>query len=167
MKIKGLAQRSSTAKGFTLVELLIVVAVIGILATVLIVAVNPAKQLQKSRDTTRKSALKTLQSALEQYYADNGTYPTSDCWSGTSGCWRLTAGSFLGTNAANYLSTLPTDPRQFGSNCGQVTSYGFNYDYDASIPGYRLSTRLENTTDSQITTVTGCSTMNYLLTNQQ
>jgi len=64
-------------KGFTLIELLVVLGILGILATVLLVAINPSAQLQKANDAHRKSDLETLQRALELYYQDKGSYPPS------------------------------------------------------------------------------------------
>ncbi len=155
------------SRGFTLVELLIVIAVIGILATVLIVAINPVRQLEKTRDTQRKTALKNIQNALEQYYADNGSYPTASCSSGNS-CWSALLGS-------NYINTMPTDPRQNGADCMSNT-YGYRYAGVIGGATYTLVTRLENTSDTQgqAGTVGGCNWGNgspaprsYSLINQQ
>lgn len=62
-------------KGFTIVELLIVIVVIGILAGLVITTYNGIQQ--KARNTERTTDLKTFQSQLEAYYANNGRYPTS------------------------------------------------------------------------------------------
>ncbi len=62
-------------KGFTLIELLVVVAIIGLLSTLSIVALNSARA--KARDARRVSDVKQIQTALELYYNENGTYPTS------------------------------------------------------------------------------------------
>ncbi len=158
------SQKLVAYKGFTLVELLIVIAVIGILATVLIVAVNPLKQLQKSRDTQRKTALKTMQSALEQYFADNGAYPVHVGCSSGSGCWN----TFL---PASYLAVKPLDPSANGTNCGSST---YGYRYVGTATAYTLTARLENTTDTQgqTGTVNGCNYGNsnnvkYSIASQQ
>ena len=55
-------------KGFTLIELLVVIAVIGVLATIVLLAVNPAEQLARGRDTSRKSAITQIGRALQSYY---------------------------------------------------------------------------------------------------
>jgi prepilin-type N-terminal cleavage/methylation domain-containing protein len=60
--------------GFTIVELLIVIVVIGILAALVITTFNGIQQ--KGRDTERETDIKALHSQLEAYYAQNGRYPT-------------------------------------------------------------------------------------------
>ena len=70
-------------KGFTIVELLIVIVVIGILAGLVITTYNGIQQ--KARNTERTTDLKTFQSQLEAYYANNGRYPSSADLGSTSG----------------------------------------------------------------------------------
>lgn len=59
--------------GFTLIEILIVVAIIGILSTMGLMAFQTS--LRRSRDARRIAEIKSLQGAAEQYYADNNGYP--------------------------------------------------------------------------------------------
>lgn len=59
--------------GFTIVELLIVIVVIGILAALVITTFNGIQQ--KGRDTERETDVKAVHGQLEAYYAQNGTYP--------------------------------------------------------------------------------------------
>lgn len=61
-------------RGFTIVELLIVIVVIGILAALVIVTYNGIQQ--KARDTERKTDINALASHLEAYNASAGRYPT-------------------------------------------------------------------------------------------
>lgn len=66
--------KKTAAKGFTIVELLIVIVVIGILAALVIVTYNGIQQ--KARDTERKTDINALHGQLEAYQAQNGKYPT-------------------------------------------------------------------------------------------
>lgn len=66
--------------GFTLVELLIVIALIGVLATALVATLNPIEQVNKARDVRYRNDAAELLAALERYYASTQAYP----WVGTT-----------------------------------------------------------------------------------
>ena len=83
-------------KSFTLVELLVVVAIISILASALMVGLGGARK--KARDARRISDLRTVQSSLEVYYAQNGIYPDVDGWND------------LENKLTGIISQLPQDP---------------------------------------------------------
>ena len=63
-------------KGFTLIEILIVVAIIAIIGTMAAVAVNSARS--KQRDATRLANISQMQSALEDYFNENNAYPVGE-----------------------------------------------------------------------------------------
>lgn len=65
-----------STRAFTLLEILLVVAIIAILAGIVIVAINPAKQLGNTRDAQRKSDINNLYKAVNQYLIDEGNLPT-------------------------------------------------------------------------------------------
>jgi len=83
-------------KSFTLIELLVVVAIISILASALMVGLGGARK--KARDARRISDLRTVQSSLEVYYAQNDLYPKVDGWNN------------LENALAGITSQLPQDP---------------------------------------------------------
>ena len=64
-----------TTHGFTLIELMIVIAIIGVLATALFPSVT--NYIERGRDAARMSHLKDITNAIGAYYADNEKYPTS------------------------------------------------------------------------------------------
>ena len=94
------------SSSFTLIELLIVVAIIGILAALIIVSLNTV--LPKSRDAQRISDLNQIQKAVNMYYVDNGRYPPLFGGPGAPGCTAITSAptGWL----APIMDTIPTDP---------------------------------------------------------
>lgn len=101
--------RKFSSSGFTLIEVLIVIAVIGIMAAGLVAVLNPMAQIQKANDAKRKSDLNQIQKALEAYYNDYGKYPLN-----LSGDYRIKGldGNSVswGNPWAPYMGTLPKDP---------------------------------------------------------
>ena len=87
------------SKGFTLVEMLIVIAVIGVLAVAVLSAINPVEQMRKARDTRRKSNAAELLNAIERYYATHEEHSAS-----LTGHDQTTCALIVGDGAVNQLS---------------------------------------------------------------
>jgi prepilin-type N-terminal cleavage/methylation domain-containing protein len=90
--------------GFTIIELLVSIVVIGILVTIMIVSYNSIQQ--RSRDSERSSDIVQLKVAIEKYRAEKSEYP-SVCSADNVGC----PVSNLATELAPYISNIPHDPK--------------------------------------------------------
>ena len=116
-------------KGFTLIEILIVVAVIGMMSAVILVSLAQARL--KARDAKRKSELVQLQKAVEIYYNANNGYPSTGLvWGGLGTCpdaSKTTSGanSYIPGLTPTYVTLLPTDPKPKTSGC---TGYSYKSD---------------------------------------
>ncbi len=110
--------------GFTLVELLVVVAIIGLLATLSVLALGSARV--RARDAKRLADIKTVQTALELYSNDRGGYPVGQAGAGvpqvelgSSDAAVLTSSGFERTptpGATVYLAQVPGDPQRVASS---------------------------------------------------
>ncbi|MCR4328088.1 MAG: prepilin-type N-terminal cleavage/methylation domain-containing protein [Patescibacteria group bacterium] len=96
--------------GFTLIEILIVVAIIGILASVILVGLGPTQRA--GRDARRVADLKSVQTGLELYFQKNGEYPAAA--SGWTALSQTLEGAGVGAgkipNDPNYNSAVGTSP---------------------------------------------------------
>ena len=115
--------QNKISKGFTLIEILLVVAAIAILASIVIIAINPTKQLGDTRNAARRVDVTTILNAVYQYSIDNnGTLPSivsqlnpgstfQICRVGVQNCQGLNMVDLsVLTNNEKYLTTLPVDP---------------------------------------------------------
>lgn len=142
-------------RGFTIIELVVVIAVLGILAAFAARAVNPAKRLKQARDSQRKTDLSMIANALSDYGEEKGTYPKENgcdasigssttgvnsgkpCPDYTNGAdswvlqtnWGQSANDYLYQELVvktKYLKFIPVDP---------VNNKKYFYKYEPSIAG--------------------------------
>lgn len=128
------------SSGFTLVELMVVISIIGMMSSILYVNYNDARE--QARDKVRMTDLKSLQLAIETYKAQHGRYPDQGC--------GLAAGKFAGPGGASgadfsqcdpyivgltpdFISVLPKDSR-----FENETDKGFYYKTNTNGTSYKL-----------------------------
>lgn len=103
------------ARGFTLIEIIVSIAILATLIAGVLLAVNPQKQLNKSKDALRREDLQSIKTALDAYYHDNDCYPTTVPFGAE---WSAGTGS----DKAIYMKKVPQDPScntSTGANCYQ------------------------------------------------
>jgi prepilin-type N-terminal cleavage/methylation domain-containing protein len=137
-------------KGFTLVELLVVIAIIGIVIVFAAVAVNSARS--KTRDATRLSSVRQMQSALEDYFNETNMYPVGELLplgdSSDSACLGSDgfAGDCSGDNSTFLRIIQPTheDGLEGIVRCGEPTRKAFCYSQLVEGETYVIHFELEN-----------------------
>ena len=94
--------------GFTLIEIMVVILILGLLATIVVQSLRGAAD--KAKRTKAQADMAELKTALDRYYLDNGFYPTTD-----QGLSSLVSPPSSGRTPANYeaggyIERLPTNP---------------------------------------------------------
>lgn len=151
---------------FTLVELLVVIGIIGALASLLVPNFMAARE--RARDAQRKSDLRQLQKALELYKQDqtNSQYPATDSFLANPGyCWSSGGTGSSCPAGTVYMSKVPGDPKT-------STPTQYYYARNGSDPQqYNLCACLENKADADATSgnCSGsytCTSGKYILVSQ-
>jgi prepilin-type N-terminal cleavage/methylation domain-containing protein len=135
-------------KGFTFVELTVVLTILLVLITLVTVFINPLDQIKKSRDEKRLADMTTLERAINEFSLDNKRYPDFEdtlrvSTSLPSGSLNLSNANlgWLYDDLSGYLDKQPIDP---------LNNSEFFYSYMHTSTGYELNARLEYFTDEMI-----------------
>lgn len=147
-------------KGFTLIEILVVIGIIAILAAIVLIAINPAKQFRDANDTQRSANVNAILNAIGQYMVDNNgqlpagmstTTPDSNIASGQ-------AADVCADLVPDYIPALPVDPTASSTGNmadGQISETEcdtYDTEYRLSISdGGRVTVSAPNTQSSTTT----------------
>lgn len=112
----------SATRGFSLVELLITIAILGVLAAVVLTAIDPASQLEKARDSKRKQDINQIATALIAYQHQFGQFPAENVCDSSIGTgdacpinppaaeWSQTSQIYTALVGQQFLKLIPADP---------------------------------------------------------
>ena len=131
LKYNFLSMLKGNKKGFTLIELMVVMAIIGVLAVMLVPQLSGAQE--RARDSGRIAAIQNITAVLETYFSDEGQYPsapsnTTDITATGNNCFSQ-AGGVVNAEIAALLKwgTAPMDPQTSNTVWGCTTAWSFWY----------------------------------------
>ena len=136
MSFNNIKSRTQSEKGFTIVELLIVIVVIGILAAITIISFNGVTA--RANSSSAKAAATSAIKKAEAYNAENNGYPTAPAnltGAASTTTWQLTGVSFMTGTQVNTAPASPSVLKFF--SCSGATGFAVSYwDYAASTPAW-------------------------------
>jgi len=124
-------------RGFTMIELLIVMAILGILAVAVLSAINPLEQIRRGRDTGSRSDCEQLVNAVERHYASHGYFPWQTSEADTSSfTWAdSTSGNTAFADMLGDLITAEEVRSGYTSRITKSTANAIFFYYDGSSTG--------------------------------
>ncbi|MEK7611709.1 MAG: prepilin-type N-terminal cleavage/methylation domain-containing protein [Patescibacteria group bacterium] len=143
-------------KGFTLVELLVTISILGILMGLVVTVLNPASFRAKARDGRRQSDLQVVQSAIEMYYAQNSVYPSGTSADALNIVLGASGGGAWAVGGVTYLSRTPKDPQ---------TPPQPSYCYAPAGSGYFICAQMEGSSTLWVSGSCSSRTYNFCLQN--
>ena len=129
------AQTKFKSKGFTLVELVVVIGILTFLIAIVLAAINPAQQLSQARDTQRRADVTTILNAIDQYLVKNGSLP-----GGITSSPQTISSSGLNICSllvSDFVAALPADPGN--GSYTDCTNYNTGYTVIVSTSNNRVT----------------------------
>lgn len=146
-------RKKNKSTGFTLVELLVVISIIGILSSFAVVSLNTARA--KARDALRKGDMAQIRTALNIYYDDFKRYPVCDNWDtgrtdfgatpdvAGADCYNANLATALTSGTRPYMMDEPKDPKNSANNPAVSSVYLYRYVSNTDGSEYALVYQLE------------------------
>lgn len=130
-------------KGFTLIELLVVIAILSILLVIVLVAINPAKQTRDARNAQRRADVLTVLNAVNQYFVDNGAFPTDMPVAGAAaekiGDLTASEADICGDLVPIFIAGMPFDPSAPTAEYTDCNTYDADYTISLSATDDRVT----------------------------
>lgn len=145
--MKSLSKTINNVKGFTLIELLVVIGILAILLSIVLIAINPARQFGQANNTRRRSDVTQILNAIGAYSADNkGVLPSAinSLAADTPTAISNTGADLCSVLVPNYIPALPQDPQ---------TGAGTSIDQAgcAAVGGYVTGYTVSHDTNNRVT----------------
>lgn len=129
--MKKLNQKNNSAsKGFTLIELVVVIGILAVLFAIVLVAINPGRQFRQANDTKRHSDVNAILNAVSQFAADNkGDLPAGVNTTLKDISNATDQADICKLLVPKYISALPFDPDATTADCGEGKTVDYNSGY--------------------------------------
>lgn len=148
--------------GFTLVELLVVVAILAVLVGLSVIALNPLELMRKSRDAARLTDTASIRKALDLVTTGGSTLNSASCTvltpcSSLDGTRSSDGTGWINVDLSKYLPALPVDPKaldgSFADALGRLVQAEYQFANDGSY--YLLRIHLESSANALLYSTDG------------